>query len=150
MSALFSSLFVTTLLENSAADKLIFFPDNRAWHFMQIAARKKCQSLFFSGKKKKKKGISKYHLRKFLPSMLSGKCFFCVWRWCLIILVHWFWNLFCHLYWFWNLSCHTHWFLNFFCHIFKYLGRQVWANSVDPEKIDEKNIRAQLFKGSLV
>ena len=88
MSALFSRLIVTTLLENSAADKLIFFPDNRVWHFMQISARKKCQPFFFFGKKKreKKKAISKYLLLKFLPSMLSGKCFFCVWRWCWIII----------------------------------------------------------------
>ena len=55
----------TTLWANSADDKLIifvlFFPENRLWHTMQIS--------LFSRKNKEK--ISKCHLLKFLPRVLS-------------------------------------------------------------------------------
>ena len=69
-------LTFTTLLANSADDKLVIFfllfPENRFWHFMQIVSSEticmKYQKLFSW---KNKKNISKCCLLKILPRVLS-------------------------------------------------------------------------------
>ena len=71
-------LTFTTVWSNLDDDKfvvfVIFFPENRIWHFMQIVFMEticmKCQNMF-SGKNNKK-NISKCRLLKFLPRVLSA------------------------------------------------------------------------------